>query len=231
MFGIFGRSKRVVGIDIKGGHIRFLEIEKNLGASRITAYGEVTFEGQSPDEATLVKYFRDIKSNLKTNVVRVSIPVGSDDNKCALILKSAGLKVEEFSTPKEALEQAVIPDGANTSFLVVDAEQAETNFLIWSPNVSPTLYTSDSANHTVISNLNRLYIDWYDRHKERINHILISGARASDREFLEYVSRETKIPITAANVFTNMQLDQTNVPMIPKNESYKYAVAMGLTLN
>lgn len=228
MFDIFGRSKRVVGIDISGAYIRFLEIENTLGGSRITAYGEITFEVAEPDETTLIKYFSDIKKNLKTNVVRVSIPLGSDEKKCRELLKSAGLKVEEFSNPKESLEASVVSDGANTSFLVIDAEHSETNYLLWSPNISPAFYGSDSANHTVISNLNRLYIDWYDRHKERIHHVLIVGARATDGEFLDYVSRETKIPLTHANVFANLKLDTGNVPMIPKNDSYKYAVAVGL---
>lgn len=231
MFGIFESSKRVVGIDIKSDCIRFLELEIKSGSDRITAYGEVTFDGIDPDEPALVQYFRDIKKNLKGKIINVSIPVGSDEEVCARILKSAGLTATNIMTPSAPLEISVVPEDAETSFLVVDVEQSQTNFLTYAPNIRPEFYTSDPANHSVISNLNRIYIDWYDRHKERIHHVIFSGARAADQEFLDYVSRETKIPITQANIFINLKLDSENVPPINKNDSYKYAVAVGLAMS
>lgn len=231
MFGIFGRSHRVVGIDIQSDCIRFLELEKKSGTDRITAYGEVTFDSTNPDESALIQYFKDIKKNLKNPRVNVSIPVGSDEQTCFEILKSAGLKADQIMTPAAPLAMALIPEDAQTSFFVVNVERSQAQYLTYSPNTTAAFYTSDPANHAVISNLNRMYIDWYDRHKERIHHVILAGVRASDQEFLDYVSRETKIPITQANIFVNLKLDQSNVPVINKNDSYKYAVAMGLAMS
>lgn len=231
MFGIFTRSKRVAGIDIRSDCIRFLELETRSGTDRIISYGEVTFDGVSPDEDTLIQYFRDIKKTLKSKTVHVSVPAGSDENKCFELLKSAGLNPETIMTPSTPLELALIPDRAETSFLVVDADRSQTHYLVFAPHSHSAFYTSDPANHSVISNLNKIYIDWYDAHKERINHVIFSGSRAGDQEFLDYVSRETKIPITQANIFSNLKLDMTNVPMITKEDSYKYAVAMGLAMS
>ncbi len=230
MFGIFGQSKRVTGIDIKSACIRFLELDNKNGADRITAYGEVTFDGVEPDDATLIQYFRDIKKNLKSKIINVAIPVGSDENKCLELMRSSGLKPTKITSPAKPLEFALVPENADTSFLLVDAERSETNYLIFAPNVDPKFYTSDPANYSIISNLNRLYIDWYDRHKERVHHVLVCGARASDQDFLDYISRETKIPISPANIFTNLKLNLANVPIINKKDSYKYAVAIGLAM-
>lgn len=230
MFGIFTRSHRVVGIDIQADCIRFLELEKKSGSDRITAYGEVTFDGADPDEAALIQYFKDIKKNLKNPRVHVSIPVGSDEQTCFEILKSAGFKADQIMTPAVPLEIALIPEDAQTSFLIVNVERSQAHYLTFAPNIEPSFSTNDPASHSVISNLNRIYIDWYDRHKERIHHVILAGVRAADQEFLDYVSRETKIPITQANIFVNLKLDQSNVPVINKNDSYKYAVAMGLAM-
>lgn len=230
MFEMFSNSKRVVGIDIKSGCIRFLELETRRGIDRITAYGEVTFDDAQIDDTTLVQYFRDIKKNLKTKNVNVAIPVGADKEKCLEILKSAGLKPANIVSPEKPLEFALVPENAKTSFLVIDAEKSETGYLVFGPNIDSRFYTSDPANHSIISNLNRLYIDWYDRHKERIHHVLVCGARASDQDFIDYVSRETKISVTEANIFINLKLDPGSVPMISKKDSYKYAVAMGLAM-
>lgn len=228
MWSIFGQSKRVTGIDIKSDYIRFLELDNKNGIDRITAYGEVTFDGVEPNDDTLIQYFRDIKKNLKSKIINVAIPVGSDENKCLELMRSSGLKPTKVTSPAKPLEFALVPENADTSFLVINAENSETDYLMFAPNIDSKFYTSDSANHSIISNLNRLYIDWYDRHKERIHHVLICGSRASDQDFLDYISRETKIPIAAANIFTNLKLDQTNVPIINKKDSYKYAVALGL---
>ena len=231
MFGIFGQSKKVTGIDIKSDCIRFLELDNTNGTDRITAYGEVTFDGVEPNDATLIQYFRDIKKNLRSKVINVAIPVGSDEKKCFELLKSAGFKPAKIISPAKPLELSLVPENADTSFLIVDTEKSETNYLIFAPNIDPKFYTSDPANHSIISNLNRLYIDWYDRHKERVHHVLVCGSRAADQDFLDYVSRETKIPITQANIFTNLKLDQSNVPIINKKDSYKYAVALGLAIS
>jgi Tfp pilus assembly PilM family ATPase len=231
MFGIFKHSKRVVGVDIKSDCIRFLELETSSDSDRIVAYGEVTFDGVEPDEAVLIQYFRDIKKMVRGSSINVAVPAGSDEKKCFEIMASAGLKPAKVISPAKPLEFALVPENADTSFLIVDADISETNYLIFAPNIDSQFYTSDPANHSIISNLNRLYIDWYDRHKERIHHVLLCGARAADQDVLDYISRETKIPITQANIFINLKLSLANVPMIPKNESYKYATAMGLAMS
>lgn len=227
MFGIWGEAKRVAGIDIKPECIRFIEIENKNNTDRITAYGEVTFDGVEPDDEALVRYLSDIKKNLRSKKINVVIPVGSDETKCAELLKSAGIKVSKIMSPEKPLEFALIPENGDTSFILVNVEKSQTEYLVFGPKIDSRLYVSDPTNHSVISNLNRLYIDWYDRHKEKIHHVVFSGARAGDQDFIDYVSRETKIPILLANIFVNLKLDYANVPIINKNDSYKYAVALG----
>jgi hypothetical protein len=230
MFGIFAQSTRTCGIDIKSDCIRFVEIDTNLGVDRITAYGEVGFDGVDPTDENLIQYFKDIKKNLKAKIINVSVPVGSDENRCRELLKSAGIKAANIVNPHVPLAYALIEEELDATFLVIDLEPSQSNYVIKAFSVEPVFYTSDSETHSVISSLNRLYIDWYDKHKEKISHVVFSGKKVLDQNFIDYISKETKFEIIRGDVFTNLRLKEGSVPILNKNDSYKYAIAIGLTI-
>lgn len=295
MFNLFKSSERVVGLDIKQKHIRFVELLRMKREDRITAYGEVTFDKDIFNERDLVEenifinHLRDIKKQLRTNDFVVSLPseqvrfiritlknrrvsptrkemeiflksksiigveetvidfewaeAGNDSKeydvlicknwvvkKYREIFKRLNIKIKKFLIPGGALINSCVPVGSTTSFLVVNVEEKESDFVIYDPLKHASFYQSESANHSIISNLNRVYIEWYDEHKEKIHHVMFSGVRVSDREFLDYVSRETKINLVKANILVNLKLDPEVVPIITKADSYKYAVAVGLAL-
>jgi Tfp pilus assembly PilM family ATPase len=237
MFNFFSKTSHVVGLDIKAGHIRFVELVRSAAEDHIHSYGEVVPEevvienGVIVNEARLVTYLRDIKKNLKSHHAVVSLPDGANSRIYRDVLRKAGIKARDFVSVSVALEQSLVPKGSETSFIVVDAEADAVNFLAYAPLEKTLSYVGDPANHSVISNLNRIYIDWYDIHKEKIHYILFSGSRVKNPEFLDYVSRETKLELKRGNVLVNLALDQQKIPIITKEDSYKYAVAIGLSLS
>ncbi len=236
MFNLFSKNLRSVGLDIKPGYIRFVEVVRSATEDHIHSYGEVIPEevviekGNIVNEARLVTYLRDIKKNLKSHHVLVSIPDGANSRVYHDTLRKAGIKVRDFVSVSVALERSLVPKGSEMSFIVVDAEADAVNFIVYSPLEKTLSYVGDPANHSVISNLNRIYIDWYDIHKEKIHYILFSGSRVMNPEFLDYVSRETKLELKRGNVLVNLSLSADKVPILPRDDSYKYAVAIGLAL-
>jgi hypothetical protein len=71
---------------------------------------------------------------------------------------------------------------------------------------------------------------WYDRYQERVAHTVVVGSRATDHAFLDFVGRETKLSFTPAHVLVNLHHEHEQVPMITKEDTYKYAVAIGAAL-
>lgn len=220
-----------MGLQIRPGKIRFAEILTSGGFDRVTAYGQADVVGEGIYGSALRTCLLDIKKVLKTNKVFVSIPDMSESAEYEKVLKSLGFKVLGVIPVVKALQNSCIPKGSETSFIVVEAGADRADFLVYDPLSAPASYIGDPASHAVISNLNRIYIDWYDTHKKKIDHVILAGERASDHEFLEYVSRELKLSIHQANVFANLDLDPATVPIMTRPESYKYAIAIGLALS
>lgn len=231
MLNLFSKSKRILGLEIMPGKIRFVEVLREKGFDRVTAYGEADVDDDSPRSGLFQQCIKDVKKILKTKSVNISIDGMANEKEYKDVLRSLGLRVGKIVSSGAALLKSVVPSDAETSFLIVNAEKERTDFLIFRAGTPPVYFTGDSQNHAVISNINRLYIDWYDAHKEKIHHVIFSGTRASQNDFLDYVSRETKLPVHRANVFANLDLDPESVPILPRIESYKYAIVIGLALS
>lgn len=231
MLNFFSTSRRVVGLEIRSGKIRFVEVRRQRGFDRVVAYGQADVPGEGIYGSALRISLLEVKKVIKTNKVFVSIPDIDQSEDYKKVLKSLGFRVMGVVPTWQALQNSCVPKGSDTSFIVVEAGADRVDFLVHDPLSAPAHYQGDPASHAVISNLNRIYIDWYDTHKEKIHHVIFAGERATDHEFLEYVSRELKLPIHRANIFANLDLDPTTVPIMTRQESYKYAVAVGLALS
>ncbi len=231
MLNLFSNSKRVLGLEIRPGKIRFAEVLRERGADRVTAYGEADVDDDNPRSGLFQQCIKEMRKILKTKSVNISIDGMGEEKEYRAALRALGLKVVKIIPSGVALHASVIPTDAETSFLLVNADRERTDFLTTGSGISPMYYVGDNQNHSIISNINRIYIDWYDAHKEKIHHVIFSGWRASDSDFLDYVSRETKLPLHRANVFANLDLDPASVPILPRLESYKYAVAIGLAIS
>lgn len=231
MFNLFSISGRLAGLEIRPGKIRFAEVSRGVGPDRITSYGEADIDGDGPDSGAFHLAMKDVKRVLKTHRLNISVYDMSLAASYEKSLRSVGFKVSKILPASQALQASIVPTGSETSFAVVNAEKDSVDFMVYAPTEKPLSFAGDPANHAIISNLNHIYIDWYDTHKEKIHHVVFSGERASDHDLLDYVSRETNLHIHRANIFVNLNMNPENIPIITKGESYKYAVAIGLAIS
>ena len=236
MFGLFSNQKKTIGLDIKAKYIRFIEMQHDNYEDRIISYGEIVpeeelFRGNIiMDEKKLIEYLRKIISKTKTRNFVVSLPESFNKESFYDIFRHLNIKVKKYLSPASALSNSCVPAESPATFLVILAEDDMSGFATFGA-MHNTFYVGSPENHSIISNLNRIYIDWYDEHKEKLSHVLVAGSRAKDSDFIGYVSRETKIPITRANIFTNLRHNDQKVPIITRDDSYKYAVAVGLAIS
>lgn len=235
MFGLFSSVQKTLGLDIKAEYIRFVELQHDNYEDRIVSYGEIIpeealFRGNAViQEEKLFAYLKKIIDKTKTKDLIVSLPSGIDKDACEGVFRHLGVRPRKFLSPASALSNSCIPAESPATFLVLLAENDMTGFATFGA-AHNTYQLGSPERHSIISNLNRIYIDWYDEHKEKFGHVLLAGARATDRELFSYISRETKIPLLRANIFTNLRHSDQKIPIITKDDSYKYAVAVGLAL-
>lgn len=225
---LFDFTKRRAGLDVRGGQIRFVELARSGGYERVSAYGYA--DAGVPGTPEFTDAARSIKKLIRAS--RVSIAISDEDSgaiKKALV--AAGFSVATVINPAEAMARAVIPTDAMTSFLAINVERTTVDIAVFGPTDGFTYGESEAANYAIVSAMNRIFVDWYDAHQEKIDHVILSGERAADQEFLDYVSHETRLSVYRANVFANLDLDPATVPMIAKKDSYAYAVAIGAALS
>lgn len=72
---------------------------------------------------------------------------------------------------------------------------------------------------------------WYSKEpNKKINSIVVAGRKANDRVFLDNLKKMSKVPVEIANIWVNVCDTSKDVPEIGKEESLKYATAVGLAI-
>lgn len=225
---LFDFTKRRAGLDVRDGRIRFIELARSGGFERVSAYGYA--DAGVPGTVEFTDAARSIRKLIRAG--RVTVATTNDESAAVTqALSAAGFSVGLVVTPAEAVARAVIPTDAMTSFLAINVEPRTVDIVVFDPTTGFSYGESEAANYAIVSEMNRIFVNWYDVHQEKIDHVVLSGERAADQQFIDYVSHETRLSIYRANVFANLDLDPGTVPMIAKKDSYAYAVAIGAALS
>lgn len=147
------------------------------------------------------------------------------------VFKNSDINILRFVSRKEALVKSCIKEGNLIPTMIVNAEVSFTDFVIF-----------DSFNQTKEVNLNvpkenipevlkELYLDFYKKNNQKIGYIFACGSLVKEPSFINYLGTHTRLPVEEADVFVNLNLEKGEIPTITKEESFSYAVALGLALS
>jgi Tfp pilus assembly PilM family ATPase len=117
-----------------------------------------------------------------------------------------------------------------------DREEARTikrtqGFLKSKENVALDILTA--ALQPLRDEIERIWIYWHTRKDEQasdIQEVLLSGKDTHIPGIKEYLSESLRVPISRANVWSNMCSFDEYVPIIPKEQASEFGVAIGLAL-
>jgi type IV pilus assembly protein PilM len=117
-----------------------------------------------------------------------------------------------------------------------DREEARTikrtqGFLKSKDNVALDILTA--ALQPLRDEIERIWIYWHTRKDEQasdIQEVLLSGKDTHIPGIKEYLSESLRVPISRANVWSNMCSFDEYVPIIPKEQASEFGVAIGLAL-
>lgn len=235
LFGLFSNARTVLGLDIKHGYIRFVAMRRDDYEDRIASYGEIVpdaplFRGMTIlDENALAVHIKNIMAKTRAKHVVVSLPLGIGAEAFADVFRLAGVRPKQFVSPGSALVRACVPDQSPAPELVVAMEDDGVEFVA---SGAPRAHTRGAPDAESISaNIRHIRIDRHDDHGEVLSRVMLAGSRAHDRSLSSFIARAARIHVVRANPFVNMRRNHGHIPIMTRDDSYKYAVALGLAIS
>jgi len=160
------------------------------------------------------------------------------------VFESAGLTPISFDTESQAIARAVVPKGDKRPYLIVNLSQKKTGFYIVDDEVvqfttTPSYGIGENGSEENLENLKaemrKVVAFWGARlsgeHPEenKIAKILVTGAGASKKDFVNKMMSEVGIEYEIANIGVNApKMDEKSLDSV--DVSLGYAPAIGLIL-
>lgn len=177
------------------------------------------------------------------------------------ILRSAGLQPLAIELESQAIASSIVPRGDSRVTLLVHFNEHSTGlFLVRSdvvqfsltlpndegaaaPEAAPAkggaayqkLYSPKYKKLPMVrEEMERIMNYWQGREQgigQNEYQIIASGPDATDHEFMEYFSGLLKREVHVGNVWTNAFAAERKIPDLPKDDSFRYAAAIGVALS
>lgn len=159
--------------------------------------------------------------------------VSSRDNVAFLksVFIHSGLNVKKIVSHKDALLSSCVRKGEIVNSMVIHAESIRTDIAIFSAFNRFKGISSSFERERIPKVIKETYQDFYELSRDKIGYFFVSGSLARDVSFINYLSKETRLPIQEANVLTNFDFKKGEVPPITKEESLLYALALGSAIS
>lgn len=147
------------------------------------------------------------------------------------VFENTGLFVKKIVKRKDALANSCIPFGQTESSMVINFETLDLDILVFNPfNTFPDFHKTVNK-ESVSEEIKNINIDFYKKNQEKISNYMLSGSHTSDFNFLNSLKRFSGLPIKQANVFVNLSFKKDELPILTKDESTAFAVAIGAAIN
>ena len=195
------------------------KLEFRLTEEKLFSYGEV------------IMFYEKVESINKEDYYKVLISTKENIAFFRSVFLNSGLIPTKFLSHKDALINSCIKNGALSSALICNMEENHTDFILYYPFENLEEMSFPVSGQNVGHLLKEVYVDFYKENQEKIGRVLASGSLANNKNLLNFLSKETRLDIEEVNVLSNVTIERNSVPMIPKNESFKYALAIGLGIS
>lgn len=160
------------------------------------------------------------------------VAVSSSENVAFLksVFENSGVNVLRIVSKAEALVNSCVKKGNILPSIVLNMSPEETILSLHNPFEEVQGISFPTNKEKIPFYLEDTYLDFYKKHKEKVGYLFATGALAQDESFLNYLSRVTRLNVEPADIFINIKIS-SEVPIITKDESFLYAVALGLAIS
>ncbi len=147
------------------------------------------------------------------------------------VFVNSGLNVKKLVSHKDALLSSCIREGEIVNSMVINTESMRTDVAIFSPFNRFKGIGGSFEKEKIPRLIKETYQDFYELSNDKIGYFFVTGSLVCDISFVNYLSKETRLPIQEADVFVNFHLKRGELPPVTKEESVLYALALGSAIS
>ncbi len=142
----------------------------------------------------------------------------------------AGLDIQKVVSRKDALLASCVKEGEIINTMVINADAERVDLAIFSPFNRFKGVSVVTGKENIPRLIAETHQDFYGLAGDRIGYFMCAGSSTSDISFINYLSRETRLPVSQTDIFANVSLGRGELPLVTKNESFNYAIALGAAM-
>lgn len=244
--------------DVRFAHVSLPESEAYIFSTQLPSVAKDTvreavsfvLEENVPLSATDVEYSCAIMPRSSSDHVDVVVTVFPKKiiKAYADLLEEVGITPLQFEVESQALTRAIIPEGDNDSYMLVNFKEARTSVAIVEKGIVHFTSTIAVIGDEILNDLqgdqatylnreiNKLLVYWFtnkndSEHREKIKKIMVTGPVVSNTSFLDFLKKHVGAEVIPANIWVNCLDPEEETPPLPKDQSYGYGVSLGLALD
>lgn len=177
-----------------------------------------------------ILYYEKFESVNKKDFYNVFISSSVNVAFIKSVFLNSGLNVLKVVSHKDALLASCIRSGEIINTMILNIENHRTDIAIFSPFNRFRAISSVFERENVSEIIKETYQDFYKISDDKIGYFFVAGRLAKEPNFINNISRQTRLPIQEADVFVNFSFKSGEVPLVTREESFVYAVALGAGL-
>ena len=207
-----------VSINYKNNVDILHDIEVRLKEKNLFSFGES------------ILYFEKFESINNKDFYNVFI--SSSDNVAFLksVFANCDLRVKKVVSRKDALLASSVKQGEIINTMLVNTDLGRVDIAIFSPFNRFKGILRITQKEKIPSLIKETYKDFYEISNDKLGYFFISGNLAQDVSFINYLSRETRLPVQEVDVWVNFYFKKGELPPVTREESFIYGVALGAGL-
>ncbi|MDQ5901421.1 MAG: hypothetical protein QG580_136 [Patescibacteria group bacterium] len=146
------------------------------------------------------------------------------------VFENTGLVVKKVIKRSDALQNSCIPKGQLKSTMIINYENFDLDVSIYNLFNQYKDFHINANKDNVYLEIKKIHVEYFNQNEENINSFLLSGSFAADIYFLNTLKRFSGFPIKQADVFINLLNTKNQLPVVTKDESFSFAIAIGAAI-
>ncbi len=194
-------------------------------------------------------------ANTNKSLYSVTVASKKDIEDYVDLFASANMEVVSFLIQNQALTKTFVKEGDVSSYCIVAVEKHSVvvsivsfGIVIYTSTINRSVFREEGKDlvletpellSDVVADINKIMTFWLsyvDKNKkysfQKIESIILTSTHNDilKSDFANKISAQLGIPTVIGDVWKNVIDMQKNIPPIHKNDSYQYAVAIGLAM-
>lgn len=150
-------------------------------------------------------------------------------NKITKIAKMAGLEIAALEQEAFSLARSLLGNDKSV-FMIVDLGRKDTDLIVVDQGFIRLSHNLESTNkELILMEIDRVVNIYQMKYNKRVGQCVLTGGRANEKEFLDFLSSKLKMPVKVGDPFARLAHEPALEPAL-KEIAPQFSVAVGLAM-